>query len=443
MNDRVQRTIYLITYSRADLECFNTRQSVANAICSAFETVTTSKAVQWVVCREEHEESTSENDKYHYHMAVKLNKKSRWVAVRNYLDRHHHMKVHFSDTHTNYYSAYSYCLKEDTEPLHSDGHPNLESEEAPRTSEANHSRKAKAAGKRAKAKRSTKKGKVKRLSVYDVTRVIRKNNIKSRLELIALATSQEKEGKTNLIEFIANRGYKIVDDALNVAWEFADAHEALTRSKMTRVEILQQQFNSSCVQGCNKKWLECAVDLLQRNSIDINFYCNAFYNALKQGRGKYRNIYIYGRSNCGKSFMIAPLKEVYKAFVNPATGTFAWVGAEKAEVILLNDFRWNASIIAWSDLLQMLEGDTMHLPAPKNFVQKDLVFDRDTPFFATADQPLLYIKSGVIDHVNSEMMRVRWNHFNFTAQIPQEQQRALPPCGRCFAELILSNKNVE
>ena len=29
--------------------------------------------------------------------------------------------------------------------------------------------------------------------------------------------------------------------------------------------------------------------------------------------------------------MISPLKKLHKAFSNPATGTFAWVGVENAE----------------------------------------------------------------------------------------------------------------
>ena len=166
----------------------------------------------------------------------------------------------------------------------------------------------------------------------------------------------------------------------------------------------------------------------------------AQYSALHYGRAKYRNIYIYGPANSGKTFMISPLKAIYHAFVKPATGGFAWVGAEESEVIILNDFRWSPSIIAWSDFLQMLEGDTMHLAAPKSFVQQDILFDKDSPFFATADAPLVMIKGGSIDRINTDMMRVRWHYFEFWRQIPEVEQCAMKPCARCFSELILTNK---
>ncbi|KAK3707520.1 hypothetical protein QZH41_006507 [Actinostola sp. cb2023] len=290
----------------------------------------------------------------------------------------------------------------------------------------------------------SRKGKKKRkrmLSVYEVTQVLRANGIHTRLEFMALAASQEREGKTDLAQFIANRGSRVVNEALSIAQELDEAEmKKQARLRLTRIDILQSQLTDTCVDGCNKRWIEAALQILARNEISVTSYANALFQALDLGRGKYRNIYIYGPANTGKTFMISPLKVIYNAFVNPATGGFAWVGAEQAEVIILNDFRWTSSIIAWSDFLQMLEGDTMHLAAPKSFVQQDILFDRDSPFFATADAPLALIKGGIIDRINTNMMRVRWHYFEFWRQIPEEEQIQIKPCGRCFAELVLSHK---
>ena len=139
--------------------------------------------------------------------------------------------------------------------------------------------------------------------------------------------------------------------------------------------------------------------------------------------------------------MLSPLKTIYNTFCNPATGTFAWVGAEEAEIILLNDFRWKSSIIAWADMLQLLEGDIVHLPAPKNFSKRDIELTRDTPVFATADAPIVFIKGGSICHANTEMMNVRWRFFQFWRQIPPAEQLHLSPCGHYFAQLILEHSN--
>ena len=47
-------------------------------------------------------------------------------------------------------------------------------------------------------------------------------------------------------------------------------------------------------------------------------------------------------------------------------------------------------------MLQLLEGDITHLPAPKNFCKRDIELTKDTPVFATADAPLILIKGGAI-----------------------------------------------
>jgi len=92
-------------------------------------------------------------------------------------------------------------------------------------------------------------------------------------------------------------------------------------------------------------------------------------------------------------------------------------------------------------MLQLLEGDVMHLPAPKNFCKRDIELSKDTPVFATADAPMVLIKGGGIDRANTEMMNVRWRFFHFWRQIPPAEQRQLIPCGPCFATFILANKN--
>jgi len=53
-------------------------------------------------------------------------RKERSVATgQEVLERKIHIQVHFSDHHNGYYSAYKNVTKEDTEALHSLGHPDL------------------------------------------------------------------------------------------------------------------------------------------------------------------------------------------------------------------------------------------------------------------------------------------------------------------------------
>ena len=377
-----QRLVYLITYSRADTAKFSSKESFSSAVVEAWQNFGI-RVIQWVACIEAHSNndcvSGDDMNLYHFHMAVKLAKKSRWLQVRNYLDEKFGIQVNFSDNHNTYYTAYRYVTKEDHEALHSPGHPDL-SDVVPQTEAAITSRKRKAKNKsKGPAKKPSQRSQ--RLSVYDVCQIVQSKGITSRLQLVCLAVEQNREGKSALAQFIANRGNKAVDEAIELAKEFSQAESQYQRATKTRIQLLQEQTANSCAVGCGGRWFEAADQLLQRHAIIKEDFCSAVYTALCKGRGKYRNIFIYGDTNCGKTFSLSPLKVIYKTFCNPATGSFAWLGAEDAEIIFLNDFRWHPKIIAWADFLQALEGDTVHLPAPKNLCSRDLELTKDHAIF--------------------------------------------------------------
>lgn len=85
------RSIYLITYSRADLTRYPTRKDFASSVQEAFrETNNCSELIQWVCSMENHQESG-----FHYHMAVKLSKPRRWLRVKRYLECHKGIKSTF------------------------------------------------------------------------------------------------------------------------------------------------------------------------------------------------------------------------------------------------------------------------------------------------------------------------------------------------------------
>ena len=93
---------------------------------------------------------------------------------------------------------------------------------------------------------------------------------------------------------------------------------------------------------------------------------------------------IIGPINSSKSFLLKPLELILKVFSNPAAVKYAWVGPDKAEIILLNDSRWTKVLIEWKSLLPLLEGDRVNLPAPKKHFPVDVCIDTDIRIFATS-----------------------------------------------------------
>ena len=448
--------MYLITYSQADKSKIPTRTSFAEAVLKAFDGGS-AKVLHWCCSQESHKKSG-----VHYHMCLKLDRNQRWLRAKNFLHEHYRISVHFSSVHANYYTAWRYVTKEDENSVQSEGHPDLNDSKGPSTSKAHMANRSRRILRTRDGKRqpeqqdtdtsqhsddedSTQKGtkervkKRKRLSAYEVSEIILNKGLRNRTELLAFSNKQREEGKTDLAEFIVNRGKKVVNEVIATAWEMESAQKTEERQGKTRIELLQDAYQHECTCDTYHEWHYCALQLLANNNISVDNFANCVKDLLTKGRGKFRNIMLTGPANCGKTFLLNPLNKVFNTFTNPASTSFAWVGAEKAEVVFLNDFRWSPQIIAWHDLLLMLEGQLVHLPAPKCHFAHDIVFDKDTPIFSTSKHQLVYVKGGIVDERETEMMAVRWKIFNFNRQIPQEEQREVAPCAACFARLILDD----
>ena len=123
-------------------------------------------------------------------------------------------------------------------------------------------------------------------------------------------------------------------------------------------------------------------------------------------------------------------------FCFPASGTFAWVEAEKADVICLNDLRWNDKLIPWADFLNLLEGLPIHIQAPKTHFAEDILWDVKRPFFATSSTQLRKYDGGVVNKIETNMIRVRWNYFELCK--PVTNPKVIKSCGHCFARFILN-----
>lgn len=456
---REVRQVYLVTYSQADTKRFPTRESFAAAVIASFRAPSAS-VLHWCCSQESHKSSG-----VHYHLCLKLNKSQRWLPSKKYLKENYNISVHFSNVHTNYYTAFKYVTKQDGDVVHSENHPDLWNSAGPSTMKAH---KAKVEQKIMKRKYesgmaldhgmlpmcSSEDGNVeqtgkkdntaadrgernKRLKAFQVSEIVVAKNIKSRTDLLALAHEQKVEGKTDLAEFIVNRGSKIVNEIIATAWEMENAIDAKQRVEKCRLDLLREAAEHKCICKPEQQWYDCATTLLENNRISCEQFAHSVCELLEKGRGKYRNIMLTGPANCGKTFLLNPLNNIFKTFTNPACTSFAWVGAEEAEVLFLNDFRWSPQIIAWNDLLLMLEGQLVHLPAPKSHYAKDMVLDRDTPIFCTSKHPLMFVRNGAIDERESEMMSVRWKVFSLNYQIPREDQKEIPPCPTCFGRLVL------
>ena len=457
LGNRENRRTYLITYAQADLLEVPSCLSFSELVLDGFNSGKSTRHVQeWACCKEPHQDGG-----VHYHMAVKLSGTRRWNAVKNYIYQKHGISLHFSSQHCGYVAAYRYVCKDKNvaDVLHSPGHSNLTQIGSPKTKKAMRANNNKrrlcppesdsdndndnAAAAEAEPTRA---GKAKRLSNMDVSDFIVKNNIKKDAELMQAALSRSANGEKDLQTYILNKTPKALSDLISTTWKMQNAPQSLEREQQSRISVIRSYASGECVDSCGGQWLECAKEVLRNNRVNLFFFACAMRRCFIHGRQKNRNILIIGPTNCGKSFLLNPIELMFHAFVNPASGRYAWVGLDECEVAYLNDFRWTSESIAWSDFLLLLEGQTVHLPRPKNQFATDMRIDRENtiPFFATSKAQIEFVgRYGVRDDRESDMMSSRWLTFEFHNQIRPEDMKQLSPCPYCFSKLVLEGSEGE
>lgn len=432
---RDMRKVYMITYSQADLSKCPDRKTFADFVLKAFNFENSSvKPLQWAVCKELHQNGGS-----HYHMCIKLDKNKRWASVKCKL-LENGINVNFTDGHSNYMTAFRYVNKSDTEVLLSDSHPDLDLATSPKTSKAS---KANRSRKRTSETTSKpKQNKSKRLTKLQVMEIIKRKNIKNETDFLALASIQSEEGLNDLKIFIANNPERVYKELISKTWKLEEAQNKVKRSSESRINRIIRFSQGDCVETCSETWYESAKQLLKKNNINAYVFADALRDLLINGRGKGRPVMIYGPANSGKTSILNPLNTIFDTFTNPASSKYAFVGVEKAEVIFMNDFRWSPEMIPWQEFLNLLEGQNVHLAAPKSHFAEDIYLCKDTPIFATSISPVQF--SGKSPNIQGEnkMMDVRWKIFQFSHQIPDSEKKNMTPCPKCFSKLVLLGNDV-
>ena len=425
------RTTYLVTYSQADTSKFPTREKFANVVVDAFNHEKKfNRVVQWACSKEKHE-----NGGVHYHLALKLNDVYRWKQVKESVTKSHGIVIHFRNFTSGYYDAYNYTIKKDKKFIVSEGHSAVL--DTPQTMDAMAARSSQASleGPIRPPKRP------KKLDMCDLYDTTIENNIKTDEQLCQHALKEKGNGNKQIANFVLAKDEKRRSSILSTAWKMQNSSATLARKSKSRIEILEDAHSIECIPNCGGKWYAQAEETLKLNQVCVEEFCAAVKNLLENGRGKGRNIMLVGPSNCGKTFMLKPLAKIFQCFQSPTTGTFNWVGAEKAECVFLNDFRWSEKVIPWSDLLNLCEGEKVQIPVPKTHFTENVVWTADTPVFATSKSRIIKLEDHgrSIDEVDTKMMDNRWTTFKFRHQFTKANVVEISPCPHCFASLILLN----
>ena len=106
--------------------------------------------------------------------------------------------------------------------------------------------------------------------------------------------------------------------------------ERLFKKRLTI--LADYQNNNQCVCEETYMWLKMAEETLVNNHVNRIEFASAIYQMLEKGRAKENNIMLVGPYNCGKTFLIKPLKLIFDCFVTPSASTFNWQEIADKEV---------------------------------------------------------------------------------------------------------------
>ena len=453
--------VYLITYAQRDVNKFPTKQSFARACVSAFGG---NKVEYFAGSEEKHRDGG-----IHYHVAMKLSEGLRWKYAKDFLEETHGVVVNFRESPNKgmYAGAYGYVSKFDDDLFLGSvlvKHPEPEdigkNVGAANANAAYRKRRAEARAENAAAgstsvENNKKKPKAKRVDKLDVIDLIRAKNIRDMDALLAAAEVKRIGGDRDFAKFIINLGKKGRSDLISDAWQMESSIGNVALKLKSRLDIVREiscdKGNCTCPQS--GLWLALALDVLERNGIQMLDFSQALYLLLDAGRKKHRNIILVGERNCAKTFLLEPLTLVFQhCFNTPASSQFGWLGVEKAQVIYLNDFRWapltvKGGTISWDALLRLLEGGETNLPAPMNSCSDHIKLSKenDVPVFCTSRGVLKFYKTDENEpqtnehHIENRMMDERWKVFHLKYVFEEERKIECDACQFCFSKLVLAS----
>ena len=249
---------------------------------------------------------------------------------KRHLQRTYGITMHYSSCHHNYYSAWLYASKSDREFKESSGHPDLCNQGGPRTEEASRCRTQSA--RRAEDTEQGEDGdessnsdsesdgnksnnpRKRHLSAFEVSEIVIEKQIRSVTELHALAREQKSQGKTDLAEFILNRvprrGLRYHEDCVGHGERRSDT---TTFTKEENAAARRGKRRRLCRRMRWPVATLCPGDL-EENDIGVELFRTAVNELLLRDQGKNRNLLLTGPTNCGKSFLLNPLKVIYRTF---------------------------------------------------------------------------------------------------------------------------------
>ena len=408
----------------------------------------------------------------HYHFPMLAEWPWSWKYVAKRL-REHGIYVHFSTSHTYYWTALMYLAVPsdvpdgkreadlDPEPWLCADHPSLRDalEDIPRGA------------------RTCDKSRVRRflglvcpgsehrdvaLSDKQFNTNIVKKGLRNHTAVLAWVQlkSEEVQHMTaeERMELVGMEAYCLRNQAdlarrIAFAWDLHSAPRTLALQEQTAWQAVLAARNSTCT--CSGQWIPLTEQLLAMHvlwapptlcteaphSIAVRA---ALRRCLQEGCKKFTNVFIYGPKTSGKSHVAKAVAKIFqdRAFQRPVgQSNFPLQAIFGKKVCVLQDIRVDTFKLGFDALLVWWEGESFPVPLPQNRHDGDRTYTEAAPVIVTSGDKLR-ISAGeakrlqVDPQKQNAMMDDRFVYFHFPRTFHKDEVVEVDPCARCCAEWI-------
>lgn len=420
----------------------------------------------FVIFRERHAPLVGEAQGLaHWHIALKAQASFRFLPYKKALRTHHGLASHWSTSHLGYWSAVRYgCMPSPKKPQgHLDAQPLAWSrvgQHAPlfEVCQEPHTAPALKRRRESMVKAAAEQGvKEPRATELDLYPIIIQHDFKNTpddqtadKQLIKWVKANGSPALVSLVFRIRTRLAALIDDV----WSWEQVDDMLLLLRQSRVQRLTAAAQEPCM--CGGRWRQLAYSVFQANGISAERFCVDVLASLRDGRRpNLPSVVLMGRyGGEGKSFLFAPLRKVFgESHVqeSPQPGSFPLLGLETKKVVLLDEWRFDSSVVPLSTQLLWLEGKPFPVTRPQNRdYDGHLLYRGTAPIFVTCKERDLGPIMAAADRAvaagkpsQETMLLRRLRVYTLYQKLLVQPGEQVPECSACFASMVLNHGSPE
>jgi hypothetical protein len=398
-----------------------------------------------LVVKEPHADGTN-----HFHVAVKLSRKQRFLAAKRTLVSRYGLASHWSSSHTQWWSAVRYCVYTSEKKSEVDAGRvcwNLPAFEFDPFEDAQEHFMAKAWNQRREKK------------AVDAPAKKEKETF-SKLDFNALVDSKNLRSKKRVLEYVQDHGtaamqsfcaknQRRIQEYLEDAKEWAEARAAAQFEKKSDWQVLLEAADTSCPQGDNCWYAEAARTFFvaHQASFSGTRLAVALRAIIMKGPSKDTRVpFLIGKTNTGKSTIVESFDLLYgeeNVFHLPAEsdnkGGALREWLQDKRFVFWDEFEplsfISKGVMPKSQFLKAFNGQvfTIQMNQRTNDGNKTFKWTRGAVFTAKSKE-LWSLRPGVTEEDVSHIQS-RVDLFHCTGKI-KKRPGGIPQCRHCLARWI-------